>query len=70
MAVPSMLIVAPSGRTKEEMSFSTPISSQHSLETGRDATEDVDVKAKTAAGSTPLKNLIGLIFAKTLTDRL
>ena len=40
------------------------------METGRDATEDVDVKAKTAAGSTPLKNLIGLIFAKTLTDRL
>ena len=64
------MIVAPSGRTKDEMSFSTPISSQHSLETGRVATEDVDVKAKMAAGRMPLKNLMGLIFAKILTDRL
>ena len=63
-----MLIVAPSGRTKEEMSFSTPISSQHSLETGREATEEVEVNAKIAAGSTPLKNFSGLIFANTLTE--
>ena len=65
-----MLIVAPSGRTNEEMSFSTPISSQHSLETGREATEDVEVKANTAAGRIPLKNFRGLMPAKTLTYRL
>ena len=50
-AVPSMLIVAPSGSTKDEISEWTPISSQRSLVTGSEATDEVEVKAKAAARS-------------------
>lgn len=46
-----MLIVAPSGSTKDEISEWTPISSQHSLVTGSEATDEVEVKAKAAARS-------------------
>ena len=64
-----MFIVAPRGRTKELISGSAPILLQHSMLTGRVALEDVVVKAVIMAGARPLKNLIGLILDRNLTDR-
>ena len=69
MAVPSMLIVAPSGRTKELISGSAPILLQHSMLTGSVALEDVVVNAVIMAGAMPLKNANGLILARNLTDK-
>ena len=69
MAVPSMLIVAPSGRTKELISGSAPMALQHSMLTGSVALEDVVVNAVIMAGAMPLKNASGLILARNLTDR-
>ena len=69
MAVPSMLMVEPRGRTKEAMSLSAPISSAHSLETGSVAAEEVEVKAKIMAGKAFLKNFRGLILPKTLAEK-
>ena len=68
MAVPSILMVEPRGRTKEEISSSAPSSSAHSLDTGRVAAEEVDVKANIMAGNAALKNFSGLMPAKTLAD--
>ena len=68
MAVPSMLIVAPRGITKEEMSLSAPSSSAHSLLRGIVAAEEVEVKAKIIAGAAPLKNLSGLTPTKALAE--
>ena len=57
MAVPSMLMVAPRGRTKELTSGSAPILLEHSMVTGRVAAEEVVVKATIMAGQMPLMNL-------------
>ena len=66
MAVPSMLMVAPRGRTKEETSLSAPKSSAHSVDTGRVAAEEVEVKAKIIAGEAFLKKVRGLTLPKAL----
>ena len=60
MAVPSMLIVAPSGSTKEVTSLSAPSFSEHSMFRGSVPTEEAEEKAIMIAGIMPLKNLIGL----------
>ena len=52
-----MLIVAPSGRTKELISGSAPILLQHSMLTGSVALEDVVVKAVIMAGAMTLEEL-------------
>ena len=44
-----MLMVEPRGRTKDAMSSSAPSSAAHSLDTGRVAAEEVEVKAKIMA---------------------
>ena len=69
MAVPSMLIVEPSGRTKELISGSAPSALQHSMLTGSVAAEEVVVKAVIMAGKMPLKNFTTLILARKRTDR-
>ena len=51
------------------MSLSAPISSAHSLETGRVAAEEVEVKAKIMAGEASLKNLMGLSLPKALAEK-
>ena len=48
-----MLIVAPSGRTKELISGSAPMALQHSMLTGSVALEDVVVNAVIMAGAMP-----------------
>ena len=68
MAVPSMLIVAPRGSTKAEMPLSAPMLSAHSLDTGRVAAEEAEVKAKIMAAEAPLKKAAGLTPAKTLAE--
>ena len=68
MAVPSILMVEPRGRTKEAMSSSAPSSAAHFLDTGRVAAEEVEEKAKIMAAKAPLKNLAGLMPAKTWAD--
>ena len=62
------MIVAPKGRTKEEISSSAPMESAHSLETGRVAAEEVEVKAKIMAAEAPLKKVMGLMPAKALAE--
>ena len=69
MAVPSMLIVEPRGRTKELISGSAPMLLQHSMLTGSVAAEEVVVNAVIMAGAMPLKKAMGLILARNLTDR-
>ena len=69
MAVPSMLIVAPRGITKEDTSFSAPSSSAHSLLRGIVAAEEVEVNAKIIAGEAFLKKVMGLMPAKTLAEK-
>ena len=68
MAVPSMLMVEPRGRTKDAMSSSAPSSPAHSLATGKVAAEEAEVKAKIMAAKAPLKKATGLIPAKTWAD--
>ena len=63
-----MLMVAPRGSTKEEISSSAPRASAHSLETGRVAAEEVEVKAKIIAAEAFLKNLTGLMPANALAE--
>ena len=55
-----MLIVAPKGSTKDATSLSAPSFSEHSLFSGRVATEDVEGNAKIMAGIMPMKNCRGL----------
>ena len=69
MAVPSMLIVAPSGRTNALISGSAPILLQHSMFSGSVALEDVVVNAQIMAGARPLKNLSGFMPDRKRTDR-
>ena len=69
MAVPSMLIVAPRGITKEETSPSAPSSSAHSLLRGIVAAEEVEVKAKIIAGDAFLKKVKGLMPANALAEK-
>ena len=54
-----MLIVAPRGRTKEEISFGTPSFLVHSMLSGKVPTEDALENAKVIAGDISLKNLKG-----------
>ena len=67
MAVPSILIVAPSGRTKLATSFFPPIFSTHSRLRGRVPTEEALEKAIIIAGDIPPKNLRGLILPNVFT---
>ena len=62
-------MVAPRGRTKEEMSESAPMLSAHSLDTGSVAAEEVEVKANIMAANAPLKNASGLMPARNWADR-
>ena len=62
MAVPSMLIVAPSGRTKELISGSAPILLQHSMLTGRVALEDVVVNATINMDGTAIYQAVCAVF--------
>ena len=63
-----MLMVAPRGITKEEISFSAPRSSEHSMLRGMVAAEEVEVKAKIIAGDAFLKNVMGLMPANALAE--
>ena len=56
-----MLMVAPSGRTKDATSRSAPSFSVHSRLMGRVPTEDALENANMMAGSIPSKNLSGLM---------
>ena len=49
-----MLIVAPSGRTNEEISFGTPSLFVHSMFKGKVPTDDALEKAKVIAGAISL----------------
>ena len=68
MAVPSILIVAPSGRTNALISGSAPILLQHSILTGSVALEDVVVNAVIMAGAMPLKKVMGFILDRNVTE--
>ena len=63
-----MLMVEPRGRTKAAISSSAPSSAAHSLDTGRVAAEEVEVKAKIMAAKAPLKNFTGLMPTKIWAD--
>jgi hypothetical protein len=67
IAVPSMLIVAPRGRTNDETSFGAPSFSVHSMLIGNVPTDEALEKANIIAGSIPLKNWRGLILPAVLT---
>ena len=69
MAVPSMLMVAPRGSTKEATSFLAPSFWVQSRLMGRVPTLEALEKAKMMAGIIPLKNLAGLMPPMALTDR-
>ena len=64
-----MLMVAPSGRTKEEISLEAPSPSTHSRLIGSVPTEEELEKANIIAGSMPLKNFSGLNPPMALTAR-
>ena len=66
MAVPSMLMVAPRGSTKDVTSFDTPIFSVHSMLMGSVPTDEADAKAKPITGISPFRNFSGLMRANTL----
>ena len=61
MAVPSMLIVAPSGRIKEAISLEVPSFSVHSMLIGSVPTDEALENANMIAGSISLKKVRGLI---------
>ena len=68
MAVPSMLMVMPSGRTKEAMLSSTPNSSSLTLMfRGRVAALEEVEKPKTATFAIFLMNLMGFSLAPSAT---
>ena len=67
MAVPSILMVAPSGSTKLATSFLAPNFSVHSRLRGRAPTEDALENAIIMAGAMPLKNLRGPMPARDFT---
>ena len=68
MAVPSMLMVMPRGRTKEAMESSTPMSSVQTLMLrGRVAALEEVEKPKTATFAILLINVNGFSFAPTAT---
>ena len=60
MAVPSILIVAPNGSTKDAISRSDPNFSTHSKLIGSVPTDDALENANMIAGNIPLKNCNGL----------
>ena len=64
-----MLIVAPSGRIKDEISLETPSFSVHSILIGSVPTEDALENANMIAGSISLKNVTGLIPPSAFTAR-
>ena len=66
MAVPSMLMVAPSGSTNEVTSFDMPIFSVHSMLMGSVPTDEADANAKPITGISPFRNLSGFMRAKIL----
>ena len=68
MAVPSILMVAPSGRTKEATSLSAPSFSVHSRFRGSVPTEEAEENAMMIAGIMPLKKVRGLMPPRTLTE--
>jgi len=69
--VPSILMVAPTGRTKLLMSLSTPIcSSTLSMVTGRVAALELVEKASSWAGLILLRKVHGLYLVKVPTTRL
>lgn len=55
-----MLIVAPSGSTKDDTSLDAPIFSTHSILIGSVPTDEELENANMIAGSIPLKNFTGL----------
>ena len=67
MAVPSMLMVAPRGSTKEEISRFAPSFSEHSRVKGRVPTEEAEENAIMIAGSIPLKNCRGVTLPRVAT---
>ena len=68
IAVPSMLIVAPSGTVKDDMFSETPnFSSNVSMDKGIEALDDAVENAKLITGANLLKNFIGLSFVKPLS---
>ena len=64
-----MLIVAPSGRTKEAISRFAPSFSVQLKLIGRVPTEDALENANMIAGIIPLKNFTGLMPPSVLTVR-
>ena len=69
IAVPSILIVAPSGSTKDATSLFAPSFSVHSRLIGRVPTEEALENANIMAGSIPLRNFAGLNPPMVLTIR-
>ena len=67
IAVPSMLIVAPSGCTNQAISGLTPIFFVQFMETGKAAFELEALNPSVIAGIKPLKNLAGLYFPRNFT---
>ena len=63
MAVPSMLMVAPRGRTKERTGAGTPSLRAASMEKGRVPAELAEEKANTRAGRAVRKKVRGLTRA-------
>src|SRR5699024_2894873 len=69
IAVPSILIVAPSGSTKLLILFETPkFSCVFLIVTGNVPALLAVLNATIAAGEIPLKNVSGLILANAFTD--
>ena len=68
MAVPSMLMVAPSGIVNEETSRETPNSVSFSMFRGIVAFDVEDENAKNITGTNFLKNLIGFSLVKTTSN--
>ena len=70
IAVPSILIVAPTGTTKDETSFFTPKSSVTVFNVTGIVAADEDVeKANRATFLIFLKNISGFKFAKSLSNK-
>ena len=67
MDTASMLMVAPRGRAREEISLGTPISSAQRLLMGMVAALEQVPKAVMAAGSTDLKNFPAGYLPRNLT---
>ena len=63
-----MLMVAPSGSTKELTSLSAPSFSLHSIFRGSVPTEEAEENAIMIAGSMPLKNFRGLTPPMVFTE--